>query len=83
MVFVPLWQMPQRTGSERCTIPPMPKMVLGSSIQKEVDMLHSVTKPGAGERCVSSPIIIAFICVSTLWLVSSVAIIGCSAVMMA
>ncbi len=46
-------------------------------------MLHSVTKPGAGERLVSSPITIAFICVSTLWLVSSMAIVGYSAVMMA
>jgi hypothetical protein len=46
-------------------------------------MLHSVTKPAAGERLVSSPITIAFITISTLWLVSSVAIIGYSAVVMA
>jgi hypothetical protein len=46
-------------------------------------MLHSVTKPAAGERLVSSPITIAFIAISTLWLVSSVAIIGYSAVVMA
>jgi len=46
-------------------------------------MLHSVTKPQAGERLVSSPIIIAFVCVSTLWLVSSMAIIGYAAVMTA
>jgi hypothetical protein len=46
-------------------------------------MLHSITKPSAGERLVSSPITIAFIALSTLWLVSSVAIIGYSAVVMA
>lgn len=45
-------------------------------------MLHSVTKPGAGERLVNSPIIVAFITVSTLWLVSSMAIVGYSAFLM-
>jgi hypothetical protein len=46
-------------------------------------MLHSTTKPKAGERLVSSPITIAFITISTLWLVSSIAIVGYSAVLMA
>jgi hypothetical protein len=42
-----------------------------------------MTKPAAGQRLVSSPVTIAFITLSTLWLVSSIAIIGYSAVVMA